>query len=252
MSRSPALPLYGVVVAAMALAGEAPAAPLDVRHPEGSLHGFLVLRDLQGAELAEGDLEQRVNGTRITSRLALRFRDGSSHEETVEFTQQRQFRLLRDHVVQRGPSFPNAVDTTIDAAAGRVTIAGTAHRVHMPADIANGLVSIVLKNARPANAPLTLSVIVPSPKPALAHVVLTPDGDEEFGIGESRRTAHRYVASVKLAGIAKILAPLEGKSPHDYRLWIVDGPAPSVLRSEGPLYAGGPVWRIELASPRWR
>jgi hypothetical protein len=29
------------------------------------------------------------------------------------------------------------------------------------------------------------------------------------------------------------------------------GEPPGVVRVDGALYYGGPVWRVELASPRW-
>jgi hypothetical protein len=34
-------------------------------------------------------------------------------------------------------------------------------------------------------------------------------------------------------------------------VWVLEGEAPTLLKSEGPLYEGGPVWRIEQISPVW-
>jgi hypothetical protein len=45
---------------------------------------------------------------------------------------------------------------------------------------------------------------------------------------------------------------LLGKQPSDAHVWILDGDAPAFVRAEQPLYAGGPVWRIDLASPQWK
>jgi hypothetical protein len=42
------------------------AAPIAVRHTEGSVHGFLVLRTLEGNALADGDLIQVARGDRVT------------------------------------------------------------------------------------------------------------------------------------------------------------------------------------------
>lgn len=39
--------------------------------------------------------------------------------------------------------------------------------------------------------------------------------------------------------------------PPDSHVWILGGEAPAFVKSEQPLYFGGPVWRIELASPSW-
>ena len=37
----------------------------------------------------------------------------------------------------------------------------------------------------------------------------------------------------------------------DLLAWIVTGDVPAFVGFEGPLYPTGPVWRIELTSPRW-
>jgi hypothetical protein len=47
------------------------------------------------------------------------------------------------------------------------------------------------------------------------------------------------------------VAPLIGKQPPDSHVWILEGEAPAFVKSEQPLYNGGPVWRIELVSPVW-
>src|SRR4029077_3359120 len=93
-----------------------------VRHTEGLVHGFLTLRTLDGSLLADGDLFQSAVGTRVTSRLVFHFKDGSLHDETAVFSQRQQFRLLSDHLVQKGPSFPRPIDMTIDAMKGQVTV----------------------------------------------------------------------------------------------------------------------------------
>ena len=65
---------------------------------------------------------QNARGPRVTSRLVFRFKDGSLHDETAVFTQRQQFRLVNDHLVQKGPSFPQPIDMTIDAAKGQVAV----------------------------------------------------------------------------------------------------------------------------------
>ncbi|HEY4228855.1 MAG TPA: hypothetical protein VGO79_01720, partial [Thermoanaerobaculia bacterium] len=59
---------------------------VSVRFPEGLVHGFLTLRSVDGAILAEGDQIQYLRDGRVTSRLLLKFRDGSVSDETVVFT----------------------------------------------------------------------------------------------------------------------------------------------------------------------
>jgi hypothetical protein len=53
------------------------AEPIAVRHMEGTVHGFLVLRTAEGKALAAGDLIQVVQGGRLLSKLTFHFKDGS-------------------------------------------------------------------------------------------------------------------------------------------------------------------------------
>jgi hypothetical protein len=76
-----------------------------VRYAEGVSHGYLRLRADDHTVLADGEMTQRGAGDRVTSRLTFRFRDGSVYDETTVFLQQRHFRLVTEHVVQRGPLF---------------------------------------------------------------------------------------------------------------------------------------------------
>jgi hypothetical protein len=42
-----------------------------------------------------------------------------------------------------------------------------------------------------------------------------------------------------------------GKQPPPVHFWVAAGSAPVFLKSEGPLFEDGPIWRIEMASPSW-
>jgi hypothetical protein len=48
-----------------------------------------------------------------------------------------------------------------------------------------------------------------------------------------------------------LLAPLVAKQPPYDHVWIMNGDVPAFVKSEAPLYAEGPLWRMELASPVW-
>src|SRR5437016_6014166 len=97
-----------------------PADPVAVRYPEGTVHGFLVLHSVEGKTLASGDVIQTVRGDRVTSRLAFRFKDGSTHDETAVFSQRGHLRLVSDHLVQKGPAFGRPIDRAIDPQPGQV------------------------------------------------------------------------------------------------------------------------------------
>jgi hypothetical protein len=234
-----------------------PAETVVVRHPEGLVRGFLVLRSLDGTALADGDLIQSAKGDRVTSRLVFRFRDGSLHDETAVFTQRGRFRLVSDHLVQRGPSFPEPIDVRIDAASGNVKIRyldkgeekSIEEREPLPEDLANGLMLVLVKNIA-ADAPSTsVSALAATPKPRKVKYVVTPAGEDPFSVGGASHKATRFRVKVEIGGMAGLIAPIIGKQPPDTFVWILGGEAPGFVRSEGPLYQDGPIWRIELARP---
>src|SRR6202158_2284377 len=150
---------FAVLVACTALLqpGAMPAETVAVRHTEGVVHGFLVLRTLAGDPLADGDLIQVARGDRVTSRLVFRFKDGSVHDETAVFSQRRNFRLLSDHLGQKGPAFQHPMEVLIDGSTGQVTVHSTGddgqekvvtEHLDLPPDLANGMVLTLLKNVR--------------------------------------------------------------------------------------------------------
>src|ERR1700686_1984578 len=85
------------------------AAPADqlvpVRHVQGTQHGFVVLRSLDGTALADGDSIQTVRGEQVTTQTIFHFRDRSLYDETAVFSQRGTYRLLSYRLVQRGPTF---------------------------------------------------------------------------------------------------------------------------------------------------
>src|SRR6202034_244533 len=122
-----------------------------VRHIQGSEHGFVVVKTLAGTRIATGDMTQVVHGDRVTARLTLRFRDGSIDDDTTVFSQRGVFRLISNHHIQRGPSFPKPIDMFIDALTGQITSHtkdGKTTRDHLdlPLDVSNGLPPNLLMN----------------------------------------------------------------------------------------------------------
>ncbi len=246
--------------AALLPPGTLSAAPVAVRHTEGLVHGFLVLRTLEGDTLADGDLIQVAHGDRVTNHLVFSFRDGSVRDETAIFSQRGTFRLLNYHLMQKGPAFQRPMEVLVDSSTGQVRVRYTdedakekviTDRLKLPPDVANGMIFTLLKNVRPDGPPTAVSMVAATPKPRLVKLVVTPRGEEPFSIGGSRRKAIHYVIKVEIGGVAGVVAPLLGKQPPDIHVWILGGEAPAFVKSEGPLYLGGPIWRIELTSPVW-
>ena len=223
------------------------------------MHGFLALRTLDGKTIADGDLLQGATGNVVTSRLVFHFRDGSLHDETAVYSQDGRFRLLSDHLIQRGPSFPRRLDMSIDAVKGTAVVTyddhGKEHTARhdgaFPDDLANGIILTLLKNIRPEDGAQTVSYVAATPSPRLVKLVLTPTGHNGFSTGGTPRTATEFAVHVNIGGVTGIVASLTGKQPPDSHVWVLQGEAPAFVKSEQPLYNGGPVWRIELVSPVW-
>jgi len=233
---------------------------VPVRHLEGRIYGFVVLRDMDDKLLASGSLIQNANGNRVTSELSFHFKDGSVHQESTVFSQRRTFQLLTYRLVQKGPAFKRAIDMSVNVSTGQVTIQYTdddgkekkiTERLKLPADLANGMVTTLLGDIDPKTPKTLLSMLVATPKPRLVKLEISPVGEDSFTVGGSAGKAMRYAVKIDIGGISGFIAPIIGKQPPDTHVWMVYGKAPSFLKSEGPLFEDGPVWRIELTSPVW-
>lgn len=226
-------------------------------YPEGVVRGFLFLKSLDGTVIANGDLSQSVRGDRVTSHLVFHFKDGSLQDETSVFSQAGRFQLVSDHLVQRGPSFPDPMEIWIDAKGGQVRVRYREggkektidERMELPSDLANGMVLTLLKNIAPGPIATIVSMLVATPKPRLVKLVITRVVDEPFSVGRQSYSATRFRVKVEIGGLAGVVAPLLGKQPKDTAVWILGGDAPGFVQSEGPFYQGGPIWRMELAAP---
>ncbi|HEY6768868.1 MAG TPA: hypothetical protein VI386_29285 [Candidatus Sulfotelmatobacter sp.] len=234
------------------------AEPVKVKYAEGSLHAFMLLRTQEGKVIAVGDLDQTVQGAKVTARLSFHFQDGSIREQTTVFSQRGVFRLLSDHILEKGPAFKNSVDVWINCPSGQVKVRDmkdgpqrvTTHHVDIPADLANGIVPTLIKNF-PDNAKRTLTMVIATPKPRVVKLVVTPERQDLFSVAGQKYTAKEHVLKVDIGGVAGAVAPVVGKQPPDTYLWIYEGETPVFVKSLGPLYAEGPIWQVELAAPTW-
>ena len=235
-------------------------AQVAVRNSEGLVHGFLVLRSAEGEALAHGDLIQVAHGNRVTAHLVFHFKDGSVYDETTIYSELRNFRLLREHLVQKGPSFPHPEDVLIDALSGQVTVRYTGddgkeqvktEHMKLPPDLANGMIFTLLKNIAPESGEAKASMVVTTPKPRLVKLAISAQGEDMFVVGGNQRKATHYVVKIEIGGVTGLVAPLLGKQPPDIHVWVLRGEAPAFVKSRGPLYPGGPIWQIELESPVW-
>jgi hypothetical protein len=233
--------------------------PIPVHHIEGVTLGFLVLRNLDDDVLAYGEMKQvwkRV-GYPVMDDLQFRFTDGSFYEEITKFTQRGDFRLVSDEVVQRGPAFKQDCESWIDATSGTITIKtpqkGANHEItkhlNLPADVSNGLLFTLAKNINP-NVGATVSMVAISSKPRLVELNIHPGEEKTFTMGPTKYKAQHYVIEVKIPGGSRQDRTPGRQTAASYSFcgWQKARP-PTFLEFERPLYADGPVWRIELVAP---
>ena len=255
------LPCSLATLFVFALQPGAYADPVTVRAPQGSLHGFLEIRSDDGHIVASGDTTQTGHGNLITSRTLFTFRDGSTDDETTVFSQHGSFRLITDHHIQKGPSFPHPSDVLIDARSGQVTVHSpdkdgkdevkTDH-LNLPPDVANGLIPIIVENLRSDAPETTVSMVVMTPKPRLVKLVISNRGEDNTTVAGSPHKAVHYEIKIELGGVVGVVAPIVGKAPPNIQIWTIGGTATTFAREEGPLYAEGPIMTIQLTSPFWK
>ncbi len=198
----------GVLAILASLVGLAPwsgleAGPIEVRFGEGTAHGLLLVRSVSGETVGHGDFLQTAHGDRVESRLILRFKDGSVHDEKVTFLQQRVFTMLSYQLLQRGLSFPETVEA---------------------------MVPMLLKNLAPGGPSETVHVVALH---ADAEADRAPDGPRGHSATAERRSragGNPLRAETQLGAALRLFATLLGKAPLDQECLILteDVPPPCV------------------------
>jgi hypothetical protein len=244
--------ILGALLALLAiLTGPAAADPVAVKYTEGVTRGFPVLRSLAGEKLAQGEMQQIPRGDDVVeNRLVFRFNDGSLYDERVVFSQRGVFKLLSYRIVQRGPSFPETLEASVDRATGGYHVRYRADdespeetlegEFQLPADAYNGLLSMLMKNL-PEGESRTVQIVAFTPKPRLVTMLLTPAAEDPLKVNDAAVMATRFLIRPQLGLFASLLIA----DVPDLKCWIVGGEAPAFLRFEGPLYFMGPIWRID-------
>src|SRR5262249_49444582 len=150
------------------------------------------------------------------------------------------FRLISNHLVQKGPSFHQPIDLTINCASGQATVRYTddhgkekieTEKLKLPPDLANGMTLTLLKNIRAGAVPPSLSMVVATPKPRLVKLQISEAAEDPFTTAGAGRKAAHYVVKIDIGGLAGLIAPIVGKQPPDTHVWILGGDAPAFVKS---------------------
>jgi hypothetical protein len=248
----------GAVVVGLALllrAGAAPADPVAVRFVEGVTRGLLTVRAQDGSLVGQGDLTQVARGGRVESRMVLRLQDGSLYDEEVAFTQDRVFGLVSYKLTQRGPSFPEALQVSLNGKSGEYEVRARKDgkdseyhgRLDLPSDTSNGLFIMLVRNLADGAA-ASVHTVAWTPKPRIVQVDIVRVGADQARVGEQFRPARRYELRPKLGLLLAIGAKLTGRTPDPQRCWVLDDPVPAFVECEGALAMGAPTWRIGTVS----
>jgi hypothetical protein len=252
--------LLGLMIVLLLLPCRSEGAPVAVRFAEGVTHGFLLLRTTDGNVIATGDLTQIARAGKVESRMMFRFKDGSLFDETVVFTQQRVFAMQSYHLLQSGPAFAQDTEIALQHESGKYYVKTKSHKdgkeeaidgtLELPADVYNGIVITAIKNL-PKGVGATIHLVAFMPKPLLVELEIQPIGQDKMMVGQLAKSATHYVLKPHPGPWLELFAKLLGRMPSDNHVWTITDGAPSFARFEGPLDPTGPVWRIELISPRW-
>ena len=187
------------------------AEPIAVRYPEGLVHGFLVLRTLDGRtsrrRRSQSGGERRAGhgaaDLSIPRRLGAR-RDGGLHAA-------RAFPAGELPAGAEGPVVSatardvdrrrHGAGATCATPTTKVSTKTESERMELPADLANGLVSTLLKNVRPEAPPCSLSYVAATPKPRLVKLEIATAAPDRFSTGRRGRLATHYVVKVEIGGL---------------------------------------------------
>jgi hypothetical protein len=260
--RSAGACLAVILVLAALVSVPVNAAPVAVRFPEGMAHGFLLVRSLAGEIIGQGEMTQVVKeGDLVESQLIFNFKDGSLHDEKVTFSQQRVFTMLRYHLVQRGPSFPDQIEVSIDRSTAEYKVRSKTGEdgkeevltgaFTLPKDVYNGIFVTMLLNL-PKGASETVNFLAFTPRPEVIKLELLLMGEHTVRVGDLSHKAVQYVFKPDIGMIRKLLGKATGQIPAQfhYDCWVLADEVPSFVQFEGPLQLMGPIMRIELVSPR--
>jgi hypothetical protein len=109
---------------------------------------------------------------------------------------------------------------------------------------------MIVKHMKPNTVESNVSYVSTNSKPQIVKMVITLEAQRTVSNGRIHLPSNLYKLKVDIGGAKGVLAKVTGKQPADIHVWVIKGAAPAFVRWEGPLYGEGPVWSIDLASPK--
>jgi hypothetical protein len=227
---------------------------ITVKHVQLPMHRFMVARSESGQIIADVEFSQAVQGDQVTMHVIYRFVDGSIDDEETTYMQQGTFRLVRDHHVQIGPFFSKPLDFSVDASTGMLTSRtdknGKIHveskHMHLPDDLANGIVGTLLLNVPHNTTPFRVGMLTPVAGGRLIRLLISPEEEQTVHLAGQTVKATVFRVHPELGGIVSVIARLLGLQPKDVMVWVLEGDEPAVAVVVGQLGGSGPVVSADL------
>lgn len=168
-----------------------------------------------GAKIFCGKRSDPNHGWRTCNvRLVFHFKDGSIDEETVAYSERNHFRLISDHHIQRGPTFPKPTDGLINASTGEVTVRyedkgkenTETNHLDLPSDLGKGILPNMLEKFSPGTRETRASYRAATPKPRLVKLSIMRQGEDTFSIANAPRKEFHFTVRAELGGITGVVA----------------------------------------------
>jgi hypothetical protein len=191
--------------------------------------------------------------------MLFHFKDGSVRDEIVRFTQKDAFILRSYHLIQRGPTFKDDTEVKVEKSTGRYELTTRDHKdgtvkseggaLELPDDVYNGMVMLIVKNFEKGERH-TVHYIAFTPGPRMIELEYTPMESTKVPPADLPGVIVRYRMKPQLGAFLKVMTTILGKTPPDMYAWVVSETVPAFAKFEGPLFMGGPAWRIETTGAR--
>jgi len=246
------------LLAVLLACASAHAAPVPVKFVEGLTRGYMLLRDMNGKVLANGDLIQVAKDEHIEKRMTFKFKDGSLYDERVTYTENGVFRLEKYELTQSGPAFEHDLEISLTAATGAYSVRKKDHKdgdvdtdegkLDLPDDVCNGLLMTIVKDLPKDGAKVHFATFSPSAR--VIELELVPSGEHKIAVGDLTHTAQHVLIKPKLGFLMKVAAKITGRDPDDLHAWVATGDVPAFVGFQGAFNTPGPTWRVEVVSPQ--
>ena len=121
--------------------------------------------------------------------------------------------------------------------------------VDMPPDTYNGMIITIVKDFEKGKG-ATVHFVVFAPDAKVIELQMIPEGEHDVTVGDLKQKATHYRMHPQLGFWMKLFAKVLNKVPPDLHAWVLVDDVPAFVGFEGPITSDGPIWRIEVVSPK--